>query len=60
MTSALFSFAGRFFCPASLILAASPLHAQIVNNGATNTLSNIANSFTAPGTPQRYFRIRIP
>src|SRR4051812_42770321 len=34
----------------ALVLAVSPLRAQIVNDGETNTLSNVTNTFTGDVT----------
>jgi len=41
---------------AATLLSVAALRAQIVNDGATNTLSNVTNAI-APGERQRYFRI---
>ena len=53
-----------------LSLLPSFVHAQIVADGATNTLSNVTTNITGhvtvgtngivPEIPQRYFRIRTP
>jgi len=55
---------------ALVMLAVPPLHAQVVNDGASRTLINETNSFLGdvtigtngitPGEPQRYFRLRTP
>ena len=34
------------FAAALLTVTVSPLRAQVVNDGATNTLSNVTNTFT--------------